>query len=395
MKRRPLVSVVLPTHKRPDALKEALRSVSAQEGMGDAFDMEVIVVHDVPSDLPANIDAEFPCARCVQQSGRGPSAARNVGIRASRGDYVAFLDDDNLWLPHRLKVQIPVLESYGAPAVLYGQAFISGDAHADAWPETAPSGRVFEQFLELTDDFIPTDTLLIPRTAFDKAGLFDESLPTDEHYDLCLRLAFHFPFVFQRGPVVHGRFSKSGLWHTSIINGVFERTLPFVIEKALALLPPGPEQEEVRRRARVAVVSTIVLHQWEHHGFQRVRSYLLEALTSHPWMLEEKVILENLRRVANQIASRSDSPVEDLAVFYADIKRTVARDRKLSNLERGLATVLLGAATGLFSVRRYRAATEAFIRSLLHDPAGIARKDFWRLMGRATVRAPARLAARR
>lgn len=386
MRQKPLVSAVIPTRKRPAGLQRALASVFAQEKIGDDFDLEVIVVYDNPADVPSEIRAQFPRVRYMKQEGRGPSAARNVGIKAAGGRYVAFLDDDDVWLPHRLKVQVPVLESHPDVAVLYGQASVSGDAQLDAWPDTAPSGRVFEAFLTLMDDFIATDTLLIRREAFATAGYFDESLPTDEHYDLCLRLAFHFAFLFVPGPVAHGHFSMTeGLWHGSILNGAFERTLPRVIEKALALLPDTAEYESLKRRARVEVVSTLARHRWEHQGAARAGEYLLTALRAQPWMLNELAILENLHRVARELALASETPLIAVRKYWGEIKIAVGDQttEEPSVMQRLLADLLIEAAFAMGSRRSYRKAASAAMSAFFHHPARLRRAAFFTRLFRA------------
>jgi glycosyltransferase involved in cell wall biosynthesis len=115
--RPPSVSVVVPTHDRPDTLREALASIAAQT----YDDLEAIVVNDAGADVRAVVDT-FPFARLVEhEQNRGLAGARNTGIRAARGTYVAYLDDDDIFLPEHLGTLVSVLESTGA-AVAYGDA---------------------------------------------------------------------------------------------------------------------------------------------------------------------------------------------------------------------------------------------------------------------------------
>ena len=388
-KQIPLISVIIPTHNRPQLLKEALESVYAQEGLGELFNIEVIVVYDVLSDITPEISSRFPYVNYLKQEKRGPSAARNLGLNHSKGKYVAFLDDDNLWFAHKLKVQVPVMEERLDIGVIYGQEVVTGDTFLSAWPESAPSGQVFEDFLKISDDFIPTDTLLIRREAFDKAGYFDESIPTAEHYDLCLRLAFYFHFLFIPGPVAHGRYSKDGLWHRSIVNGAFERTLPYVVEKALAMMPNTGKYEPLRRIARSSVVQTIARHRWDG-GVDHVRPYLLEALKSHPWMVLEQSIMKNLRRVAHELVYRSDTPRKTLRVLCVELRDAVTCEGFLRSLKmRGLlAEVLMGAASALYARDFHRAAGSMAMRAVLQDFTHCSRIDTWKFMIRAIFAGP-------
>lgn len=98
---KPLVSAIIPTHNRATLLAEALASVYAQEGKGEEFDLEVIVVDDASSDATPEVVKRFDARYLRFDSNRGLSAARNAGIAASTG--ASFLDDDDLWTPRRLR----------------------------------------------------------------------------------------------------------------------------------------------------------------------------------------------------------------------------------------------------------------------------------------------------
>src|SRR5712691_1887639 len=255
----PVVSVIIPTHNRADLLPEALDSVYAQEGLGECFEMQVIVVDDASTDATPQVMQQYPAVHYIRlATNQGESAARNAGIKASQGKYVAFLDDDDLWLPHRLRVQVPVLEENPEVGGVYGQNIIRGEGIENpGWPDAhrAPSGNVFQAFL--LEDFISINTILVRREAFEKAGYFDESLKTMQYYDICLRLAFHVPFVFIPGSVAIQRYSRGGNWTVTVVGGVYEHTHTYVIERALGLLPDTAEYAEVKRQARAALFAEI------------------------------------------------------------------------------------------------------------------------------------------
>lgn len=106
-------SVVIPTHNRPYYLREALRSVAEQNGV----DLDIIVVGDGAGEETAAVAAEFPSVRYVWQPQAGPNAARNRALALARHDYVALLDDDDLWLPGKLQSQLETL--HGEPDAAY------------------------------------------------------------------------------------------------------------------------------------------------------------------------------------------------------------------------------------------------------------------------------------
>ena len=143
---RPLVSAIIPTHNRARCLSRAVDSIYAQEGLGQHFDIEIIVVDDASSDSTTDVVRRFSGVRYIRQpERRGVSPALNAGLRASTGCYISFLGDDDLWLPHKLHVQVPQLESHTDVGVVYGQSLIRRGAVERLEPEVrrAPSGWVF------------------------------------------------------------------------------------------------------------------------------------------------------------------------------------------------------------------------------------------------------------
>ena len=253
MNNKPLISMIIPTHNRAELLQEALNSVYAQEGVGEQFEMEIIVIDDASSDATPEIMRRNPVVRYIRlETNLGASAARNVGIRASKGKYMAFLDDDDLCLSHRLLMHVSVLETHPEVGVVYGQMICTGDGKPTLWPDAsrAPSGSTFHAVLMA--EFILMDCVLVRREAFETAGCFDENLGTMEHYGIFVRLAFHVPFAFVPGAVAVGRFSDRGKWFTNIKKGGYEKTVPFIVERALAKLPDNAETAELRRKVRLS-----------------------------------------------------------------------------------------------------------------------------------------------
>lgn len=376
MQNTPLVSVIIPTRNRPDQLEEALASVYGQQGVGHGFEMEVIVVYNFAEDVPSHVRLQYPECRYCEEGRRGASAARNAGIRAAHGKYIAFLDDDDLWLPHKLKTQVPILEGHPEIGVVYGQMKITEGEKVtlDAWPESAPSGQVFNEFLTRTDDFIHTDTLVVRREVLDQAGHFNERFDGMEQYDLFLRLAFHTRWEFLPGPVGVGRFSREGLWFTSVVNGTNERILPDIIEQALAMLPRTPDSEPIRRDARSAVCATIAGQRWWNGGTDGVRDHLLASLQTHPWMLEVPRVAEHVFRVAVDLASAPVRPVANVRTFWRQIEatRTERGPMEWLRMRRFLGDLLMHAAIRLRAASPRRAALVATY-ALLFDPSQLRR----------------------
>src|SRR5579862_985338 len=134
MSQSPLFSVVIPTYNRADLLREALASVDRQE----CREFELIVVDDGSTEDLSSVAAEYQGrAKFLRQENAGPSAARNYGVRAANGEYVAFLDSDDLWLPWTLSVYRQILSDHGRPAFIAGCPRLFREPHELSHVENA------------------------------------------------------------------------------------------------------------------------------------------------------------------------------------------------------------------------------------------------------------------
>jgi len=197
----PAVSVILPTYNRAYCLGRAVDSVLTQTFR----DFELIVVDDGSTDETQELLAGYtdPRLRVIRQpENKGQSAARNAGILAANGKYIAFHDSDDEWLPEKLERQVEVLDS--APpdvGVVFCDhwRFRNGERTYYPAPNIQPEdGLVFERALDDGLKNIGTPTLLMRRACLEKSGLFDENMNRSVDLDLCIRLAKH--FRFQRMP---------------------------------------------------------------------------------------------------------------------------------------------------------------------------------------------------
>lgn len=196
------VSVIIPTYNRRDFLREALQSVFEQT----LPSLEVLVADDGSTDdTAAMVAVEFPTVRILFQPNRGPSAARNLGIRTARGEWLAFLDSDDLWLPRKLERQLTELARRPRYRIAYtdeiwirrGVRVNPGKVHRKY------SGWIFPRCLPLC--IISPSSVIVHREVFEAAGLFDEALPVCEDYDLWLRLGARYPIYFQEEKLITKR----------------------------------------------------------------------------------------------------------------------------------------------------------------------------------------------
>jgi glycosyltransferase involved in cell wall biosynthesis len=192
----PKISIVIPAYKVAAYIVATLGSVFAQT----FTDFEVIVINDGSPDteeLELVLRPFIKRIRYLKQENRGASAARNTGVRAARGELIAFLDADDLWLPQYLEAQLSFMRAQGcdlvcADANIFGDSGIAGRTYMDSLMGTAPNeGAV--TFLELVnaDRSLITSGVVVRRNLVLEVGLFDESLRNAQDLDLWLRLARH------------------------------------------------------------------------------------------------------------------------------------------------------------------------------------------------------------
>ena len=184
------VSVVVPTRDRVRWLGEALESIrTVGERLGWRASVETIIVDD-GSDPATEEQARAYGARYLRNEGRGVSAARNTGLRAAAGDFVAFLDDDDVWTEDQLAVQLDRLAADTGLGAVFGQS-VEMDADLRPIGSPAPEGPLpnGDALPFLAECVIQVGTLVVRRSAAMATGPFDEALVSSEDWDWELRLA--------------------------------------------------------------------------------------------------------------------------------------------------------------------------------------------------------------
>ena len=186
----PKVSVVIPTYERMATLSRAVDSVMAQT----FSDWELIVVDDGSTDgTDEMILRDYPAVRLHRQENAGVSAARNAGVALAAGEWIAFLDSDDAWLPEKLERQLSALANEPELRLSHtDEIWIRNGKRVNQPKEYAKSGgAIYRRCLPLC--CICPSSALIRRDLFDETGGFDETLPACEDYDLWLRITARDP----------------------------------------------------------------------------------------------------------------------------------------------------------------------------------------------------------
>ena len=199
----PKVSVVIPTFNRAPFVGKAVESVLRQT----FEDHEIIVVDDGSTDDTRDCLKEFlPRIRYLFQRNAGVSSARNAGIRAAKGEWVAFLDSDDEWLPTKLRVQMEDLSRFeeaiahfsNVALVAPGQPTHDFFSLVDYPDEVLKRRIAMRPFSLILEHFLFLSGVMAWRSVLNDVGLFNEDVDCFEDYDLGLRLSIAGPWVFNR-----------------------------------------------------------------------------------------------------------------------------------------------------------------------------------------------------
>lgn len=209
----PLVSVIITAYNASRWIAETISSVIAQ----DFNEYEIIVVNDGSTDDTEAVVSRFgEKVQCIRKPNGGQPSARNVGIRAARGKYLAFVDADDLWTKDKLRLQVELLE-----------ATDTAWAYSDAFAVDGRSGRTLYKFSRrlrqydgdilkplFLSNFIPSPTPIIRRSVFGEVGLFNENpdmCPIGEDWNMWLRIAAIYPVALIPQPLAYYRVHSASI----------------------------------------------------------------------------------------------------------------------------------------------------------------------------------------
>lgn len=275
MKREPVVSIVLPTYNRAHCVGKAIDSVLAQTYR----DYELLVVDGPSTDGTSEVVHRYSDSRITylrEHGASGAGAARNTGIRAAKGQYIAFQDSDNIWLPNKLQRQMEVLTT---ASPLVGLVYTGYAKYADGifkgyYPQAhirKRSGDIHDTLLE--ESFIGCQTVVLRRVCLDAVGMFDERLVTTEDWELFLRITgrYHAACIDEPLVVSHLQLDSISMDTTKMI-GAFRAILQSHFD----------EFARDRRLLAKYYFNNIATLLCEHGDVAQGRVFLVKALLLDP-----------------------------------------------------------------------------------------------------------------
>ncbi|ADN78359.1 glycosyltransferase family 2 protein [Geobacter sulfurreducens] len=208
----PTVSVIIPTYNGGKYICQTINSILSQEYL----DYEILVVDDgSEEDMLAILSSFGDKIKYVHKKRSGPADTRNYGIRLSVGEYIAFLDHDDIWWPNKLKVQVDIMDSNPNCSLVYSYPELidaDGNKIINEPPSYFPSGNVFYDFIKY-NRITTFSATLIRRSIFEQTGLLDDSpeVLTCDDYDLWLRIADISEVIYSPGRLVQYRIHPGNL----------------------------------------------------------------------------------------------------------------------------------------------------------------------------------------
>jgi glycosyltransferase involved in cell wall biosynthesis len=201
---QPLVSIIMPVYNRETVVGRAIESALAQTYK----QWELLAVNDGSTDGSRHVLEHYGNKiTLLSQNNKGPYAARNLALSHARGEFIAFLDSDDVWLPRRLEVQLPLFQRpeiglvFGDAIIVDygrdGKAFSRARTYHDLWPPSR--GDVFRSLLRY--DFIPQSSVMVRRACFEKLGPFSLKGTRSSDYAKWTQISMHYRMDYVEDPV--------------------------------------------------------------------------------------------------------------------------------------------------------------------------------------------------
>lgn len=304
----PTISVIIPAYNAAKTILETIQSIQQQT----CSDFELIVINDGSTDNTLDVLATVadPRLKVFSYENGGLPVARNRGIERATGNYLTFIDADDLWTPDKLEAQLEALQHHPDTGAVYSwTAFIDENSQfLYAWKPLYFQGNVYPNLL--IENFISSGSnIMVRRQYIDLAGRFDPTLKSAEDWDYYLRLAALCPFALV--PKYQILYRRSAQSMTSKVD-VMEKNCLRVLERAFQVAPADYQQLKGQSLAHAYrfYAMLCIAHVTSRDGVRQATQKLLNAIRFYPKTLLDrttqrlllKLILLNL--VPYQLATQ-------------------------------------------------------------------------------------------
>ncbi|MGB3405557.1 MAG: glycosyltransferase [Microcoleaceae cyanobacterium] len=291
-----LISIIIPVYNGEKTIQETIFSILNQTYQH----FEIIIINDGSTDSTLEVISSIPNPqiKVFSYPNSGVSASRNRGIALASGEYISFIDADDLWTPDKLEAQLNALQKHPQAAVAYswtdwidesGQVISSGGHHQF-------SGDVYKH-LFLGDFVEGGSNVLIRKSALDKVGVFDESINFSEDWELWLRLAAQYQYiVIPRTQILYRISHQSASFNVLQM----EKSSLQVIQKAIDNSPQPIEflqSQCLANRYKYLICKTLDSYPMRKNGLIAIR-FLWNILYNDPKVIKSRVFWKILLKIA-------------------------------------------------------------------------------------------------
>ncbi len=293
MECQPLISVVVTCYNYGRYLKGCLDSILAQT----YNNIEIVIVDDGSTDNTVDVMKSFrelPNLKYIRQNNAGQAHAKNVGINNSSGDFVAFLDADDLWCPDKLEKQIICFNNQVTGVVYCRASYIDENDeildHEMTGPYLQPKHGIVTKWL-LFDNFVQFSSSVIRKECLERFGGFDESLKMGIDWDLWLRISTYYEFDYVDERLFYYRMGHSGQMSKNITER--HRCSDRIMTKFISTFPDAVSNTSLIR----IMAYTYCNRGAEIWDIDKKQSYLMyfKAIAQYPfWTPAYKGILKNV-----------------------------------------------------------------------------------------------------
>lgn len=393
-----LISVVIPTYNHVRFLSDAIQSALRQSYPA----VEIIVIDDGSTDNTHTLVETFgDQVRYIWQENRGLSGARNTGITAARGEYIALLDADDFWEPTYLAtVHATLAADHRLGAVYTGLQFVNSKGEHLPQPcvATVPRDQLYDRLLD--GEFFAPSAVLVRRACFEQVGLFDETLRASEDWDMWLRVAQVYPFAGLAQPLLNYRVHGNNM---SADPAYMLRYQTLVVHKHFGAPEGDPRQWPAPRRRTWAATTYFAAQGYFLRGDDaKGQAFLRQAFAANPALTGQVDLFYELGCVEQPLGQRGNPATLNLpksADRLLTALDTIFNDPTLAPQVRGMRQTAFAhayLALGLlaYNSQQPQRARTFWLQALRYAPRFAAQRTFLTRLARTFVKPGLRAALR-